>query len=60
MVFAKKSCGIDPARYRAQIEYIDSARSNCVLIKEFRQLRPKIEPGYVSDYEYVQIYEYKK
>lgn len=43
--------------YSIQAEYIEMVKKKSVLIKEFRQLRPKIEPGYVSDEEYVQIYE---
>ena len=46
----------DPARYHVQVAYMKSVKDNCVPVKEFRQPRPRIEPGYVSDYEYVQIY----
>lgn len=48
----------NPARYGSQVAYMDSVKNNCALIKEFRQRRPKIEPGYISGDEYVQIYRY--
>lgn len=48
-----------PFKYRTQVDYYNSVRKNCVLVKELRRTRPKIEPGYISSKEYVQVYQYK-
>lgn len=48
-----------PIKYKTQVDYYNSVKKNCILIKEFRRQRPKIEPGYISGEEYVQIYQYK-
>lgn len=48
----------DPKKYSAQVRYIEGVRKNCFMVKEFRQARPMLEPGYISKEEYVQIYRY--
>lgn len=49
----------DPQKYEIQVSYYQAVTENCEQIKEFRRPRLKIEPGYVSDDEYIQIYRYK-
>lgn len=50
----------DRARYGKQVKFMDDVKNKCGLVKEFRQPRPKIEPGYISNDEYVHIYHYKR
>ena len=49
----------DLEKYKIQVSYYHATIENCELIKEFRGPRLKIEPGYLSDDEYIQIYKYK-
>lgn len=45
-------------KYNTQVSYYNTVKKNCRLIKEFRRTRLKIEPGYLADQEYIQIYKY--
>ena len=49
----------DSQKYKTQVSYYNAVRKNCLLIKEFRRQRLKIEPGYLADQEYIQIYKYE-
>jgi len=48
----------DSQKYETQVSYYNTVRKNCLMVKEFRRPRIKIEPGYIADDEYIQIYKY--
>lgn len=50
----------EPERYKVQVHYFNLVKQKCRLIKEFRAPRVRVEPGFLSDQEYVQIYRYKE
>ncbi len=50
-----------PSLYRPYVEYINSVKNSCVLIKELRKFKPATESkGYTEGEGFVQIYEYQK